>query len=171
MCAGSGTALRCPQRPEGGSWSWGYRECKLPGGCWELNSGPLKEQPVLSLLSQSYSFWGTVSQRPADFSVGQLIWSFPVRRQERPLSPSLPCLLSQHSEYRGAPSLSSEFHISPRPPTPAPGCSLSQHGLSSSIQSSQPENGLQTLFLWYWGLNPGPRTCLLSTPNFTSKSI
>ena len=41
---------RCPQRPGMGSRSSGTGVLdvgELPCGCWELNPGPLQEQPVL----------------------------------------------------------------------------------------------------------------------------
>jgi E3 ubiquitin-protein ligase NEDD4 len=40
----------CLWRPEEGVGSPGIGvtdSCELPCGCWELNSGPLKKQPVL----------------------------------------------------------------------------------------------------------------------------
>ena len=30
-------------------WSWSYRRCESPCGCWESNPGPLGEQAVLLL--------------------------------------------------------------------------------------------------------------------------
>lgn len=37
------------------SWSWSYRQCVLPYGCWDLNPGSLKEHPVLYTRESSYS--------------------------------------------------------------------------------------------------------------------
>ena len=40
----------CPLKPEEGVRTSGtgvMDGCRLPCGCWELNSGPLEEQPVL----------------------------------------------------------------------------------------------------------------------------
>ena len=42
--------LTCLVRPEGGDRSPGTGvtdSCEPPRGCWELNPGPLEEQPVL----------------------------------------------------------------------------------------------------------------------------
>ena len=46
----------CPQRPEEGIGSPGTEvtdNCKPPCGCWELNSGLLEDQPVLSTAEPS----------------------------------------------------------------------------------------------------------------------
>lgn len=44
------TCIQCLQRPEEGAGSPGNKvtkSCELLYGCWELNSGSVKEQPVL----------------------------------------------------------------------------------------------------------------------------
>lgn len=41
-------AYRCPQRPEGITTPWSYRQFGVPDvGCWEPNPSPLKDQRAL----------------------------------------------------------------------------------------------------------------------------
>ena len=42
------------------SWTRVTNSCELPYGCWELNLGPLEEQPVLFLIELSLQPPGTV---------------------------------------------------------------------------------------------------------------
>jgi hypothetical protein len=49
--------MKCLQRPGEGIRPAGTvvtGNCELPFGCWELNSGPLEEQPVLLTTEPSF---------------------------------------------------------------------------------------------------------------------
>lgn len=54
ICVYLSVSLLCvygyPQRPEEGtrfSWSWSYRDCKHPAGCWEATSDSLGNQEMI----------------------------------------------------------------------------------------------------------------------------
>lgn len=52
------TSMQCSRRPEAGVESTGVEVtgvCEPPGGCWEINQGPLKDQKNLwfFLISES----------------------------------------------------------------------------------------------------------------------
>jgi hypothetical protein len=54
------TCMQRPQRPEEGSETPGTGVtggCEPPWGCWELNTGPLEEQPVLLTTEPSLQPW------------------------------------------------------------------------------------------------------------------
>ena len=76
------TFTKCPQRPEEGVRSPGTgitEGCELPRGYWELNLGPLEEQPVYlttepslqlpmerSFLSYCFKCWSPLKHPPRD---------------------------------------------------------------------------------------------------------